>query len=606
MSDELKGALSGLSNSGGNDALMGALSGLSSNPIDPNRKWGAFAAGVLAPKRAADFGESLSGGLSAMNDVEGKQEALKASYVPHVTQALLEAAKLQQQRMLNDQFLRDVGGSQPQQSIVTPMPGQFGSGTFGAIPLPNGMPQIPQSVPQQRAGGLAGLTPEQVAFYKMNGKDLGDLWKTANEGFQEQPGTFRRMPDGSSKFIPDLKNNAAGFDQSTNSIIPISNFNEIQAGTEGAKTDAQEKAKARYDLVKPDDFRLSGEKTIKPGTTRLDMVSNSRGVANSSGGSSMDTPSHFLNQNGTANGLQGLDVSKLSPQQKTALARKDPEGYARSIENFYKNQYQLSQQPTSAPVDSGLPDQYQTPEEKQRSEAAIKLQTQPLLDYQTKRAYSADKEENDINSQAQNAADFSKRISDMRTILSAFDPNSGTPTRKRVAEMAQASGMPDNVVNKIAGGDLAALQTFQKLAVTNSMEALKSDMENGRITQAEFQIYKDNNPNIGILKSATENIFNRAQERNKLALDKQKAYVEYKKKAIESGHIPDNFSSYWNNHLQDSGVVKNEISGGGDTKTPNPVKNLPFKNSNGWILHTDSQGNKAYVSPDRKQFQEVK
>lgn len=32
----------------------------------------------------------------------------------------------------------------------------------------------------------------------------------------------------------------------------------------------------------------------------------------------------------------------------------------------------------------------------------------------------------------------------------------------------------------------------------------------------------------------------------------------------------------------------------------------PAKNANGWTLHTDAQGNKAYVSPDGKNFQEVK
>lgn len=33
---------------------------------------------------------------------------------------------------------------------------------------------------------------------------------------------------------------------------------------------------------------------------------------------------------------------------------------------------------------------------------------------------------------------------------------------------------------------------------------------------------------------------------------------------------------------------------------------IPSTNSKGWPLHTDANGNKAYVSPDRKQFEEVK
>jgi hypothetical protein len=35
-------------------------------------------------------------------------------------------------------------------------------------------------------------------------------------------------------------------------------------------------------------------------------------------------------------------------------------------------------------------------------------------------------------------------------------------------------------------------------------------------------------------------------------------------------------------------------------------KNLPSSNAKGWILHTDANGNKAYVSKDGSQYEEVK
>lgn len=38
---------------------------------------------------------------------------------------------------------------------------------------------------------------------------------------------------------------------------------------------------------------------------------------------------------------------------------------------------------------------------------------------------------------------------------------------------------------------------------------------------------------------------------------------------------------------------------------PSPTA-LPKTNSKGWTLHTDAKGNRAYVSPDKKQFEEVK
>lgn len=39
--------------------------------------------------------------------------------------------------------------------------------------------------------------------------------------------------------------------------------------------------------------------------------------------------------------------------------------------------------------------------------------------------------------------------------------------------------------------------------------------------------------------------------------------------------------------------------------SPATAPSTPVKNAKGWALHTDANGNKAYVSPDGKQFQEV-
>lgn len=43
-----------------------------------------------------------------------------------------------------------------------------------------------------------------------------------------------------------------------------------------------------------------------------------------------------------------------------------------------------------------------------------------------------------------------------------------------------------------------------------------------------------------------------------------------------------------------------------DEAAPAPAAAVPMANSKGWKLHTDSQGRRAYVSPDGKQYEEVK
>ncbi len=53
----------------------------------------------------------------------------------------------------------------------------------------------------------------------------------------------------------------------------------------------------------------------------------------------------------------------------------------------------------------------------------------------------------------------------------------------------------------------------------------------------------------------------------------------------------------------DSSVAQNP---GAQGDRPSMSATIPPTNSRGWKLHTDANGNRAYVSPDRKQFEEVK
>ena len=49
-----------------------------------------------------------------------------------------------------------------------------------------------------------------------------------------------------------------------------------------------------------------------------------------------------------------------------------------------------------------------------------------------------------------------------------------------------------------------------------------------------------------------------------------------------------------------------DISQGGSRAAPKAADDVPTTNTKGWTLHVDASGNKAYVSPDGKSFEEVK
>lgn len=53
-------------------------------------------------------------------------------------------------------------------------------------------------------------------------------------------------------------------------------------------------------------------------------------------------------------------------------------------------------------------------------------------------------------------------------------------------------------------------------------------------------------------------------------------------------------------------ALKREPNSPGAARPAQPATNLPPTNPQGWVLHTDAKGNKAYVSPDGKQFKEVR
>ena len=61
------------------------------------------------------------------------------------------------------------------------------------------------------------------------------------------------------------------------------------------------------------------------------------------------------------------------------------------------------------------------------------------------------------------------------------------------------------------------------------------------------------------------------------------------------------------------GIAQRKLQGAKDSlqasqaarrEVPVPQQ-TPFTNAKGWLLHTDAKGNRAYVSPDGKQFEEV-
>lgn len=122
-------------------------------------------------------------------------------------------------------------------------------------------------------------------------------------------------------------------------------------------------------------------------------------------------------------------------------------------------------------------------------------------------------------------------------------------------------------------------------------------------SQVAFDVLQDmrNNSKTGGALGNVSDAEGKRLENNLAALNTAQSPEQFKR---ELKSILD-FSEGAKGRLRDTFNMKHKIPGA-SSPAPSPPASPAMKNAQGWILHTDAQGNKAYVSPDGKQFEEVR
>lgn len=170
--------------------------------------------------------------------------------------------------------------------------------------------------------------------------------------------------------------------------------------------------------------------------------------------------------------------------------------------------------------------------------------------YGTKKAEAAVSYGTDLANRVSEGQDLMSRVAEMRKALENFKPGMGAETRLNLARAASAVGVPDDVVQKIAGGDVSALQEFDKISAQTALQAVKQAMgSSGRITQAEFKVFLQNNPNIALSRPAMESIFNFMQGQYKRDFAEQVAREQY----LDSGEDPSRWQARWSQMMDPTG-----------------------------------------------------
>lgn len=204
-----------------------------------------FAAGLLG---GGDFGTQLARGQAAVANAQEhavKQRLMQAQMDNFQSEVAQRAAAMQKQALMQSMIQNDLMGTGFSGSGLTQPPSGDGYGLKFGASNPQFSP-IPSNV---NPGGLASMTPEKLALYKLNGVDLTDVYKLTRPNLTNVNGTLVDSTDPSNinRYVPD-PDKGKGFDPKTNRVSILPGFLDAQSAIEGGKADAQEAAKAKYDL----------------------------------------------------------------------------------------------------------------------------------------------------------------------------------------------------------------------------------------------------------------------------------------------------------------------------------------------------------------------
>ena len=103
---------------------------------------------------------------------------------------------------------------------------------------------------------------------------------------------------------------------------------------------------------------------------------------------------------------------------------------------------------------------------------------------------------------------FTKSLEEAEKALSGMKPGGGASFYSKLGEIAQAVGLSKDVVDKISNGSLGSTQEAQKLLVNTVMAQIQQQLPKGdRLTEGEFNTFRQNNPSIDTDPEAIKKIF---------------------------------------------------------------------------------------------------
>lgn len=99
------------------------------------------------------------------------------------------------------------------------------------------------------------------------------------------------------------------------------------------------------------------------------------------------------------------------------------------------------------------------------------------------------------------------RTTEARDLLSKFKPGAGSSVYADIAQKLQAIGAPQSLVDKIAGGDLGATQSFNKFLAQSVIAGVRQAAGGDQTRVAEVENFIKNNPTVNTDPRALNRLF---------------------------------------------------------------------------------------------------
>ena len=378
------------------------------------------------------------------------------------------------------------------------------SGAQGGIPSDDGIPYSLQDLSGLALAGLPGA------------KEALAVKQAAMQGVKFEPGATYRV--GSSTFtVPQLDK---GMQMVNGAVQALPGYADTSAAITGANKGAE--ISATNQNSPPDtslQMHVNGQYVVVPGSTKAEQLANLRRHAMSFG----DEPPPMSKQL-----QQSIEQVKASNDPNTRAS------FIQSVSNAIQGSPYLNDKQKQGALQQfndkmGIGSQGSTqsaqpatslasPTDIEVNKAAqlagVKQQTEPGIAYSTDAAKALATKAEHVGAQLTESQALLQRIAESRDALRQFTAGGGAEQRVQLAKIAQAiPGMPQSIVDGLAGGSLSAAQQFQKYAAQEALQtmqqALASDTGKGsQGNRISMQLFIKNNPNIDTDPNAIEKIFN--------------------------------------------------------------------------------------------------